>query len=134
MLDPIAEMLTRIRNAQVAGHRDVVFASSKLKLAVSGILAKEGFVESVSKEKDESFENIKIALKYYKASNTQKLPAIKGIRRVSKEGQRIYVKSKDIRSVKNNFGISIISTPKGVMTGFEARKLGLGGEVICEVW
>jgi small subunit ribosomal protein S8 len=134
MLDPIAEMLTRIRNAQVAGHRDVVFASSKLKLAISGILAKEGFIESVSKEKDESFENIKIALKYYKASNTQKLPAIKGIRRVSKEGQRIYVKSKDIRSVKNNFGISIISTPKGVMTGFEARKLGLGGEVICEVW
>lgn len=112
----------------------MVFASSKLKLAISGILAKEGFIESVSKEKDESFENIKIALKYYKASNTQKLPAIKGIRRVSKEGQRIYVKSKDIRSVKNNFGISIISTPKGVMTGFEARKLGLGGEVICEVW
>lgn len=134
MLDPIAEMLTRIRNAQSAGHRDVVFAASKLKMAISNILAKEGFIESVSKEKNESFENIKIVLKYYKVSNTQKDPAIKGIKKISKEGQRIYVKNKEIGSVKNNFGISIISTPKGVMTGFEARKLGLGGEIICEVW
>ncbi|EKE11620.1 MAG: 30S ribosomal protein S8 [uncultured bacterium] len=134
MLDPIAEMLTRIRNAQTAGHSDVVFAASKLKMAISNILEKEGFVESVSKEKQESFENIRIALKYYKLSNTKKLPAIKGLRRISKQGQRIYVKNKEIRSVKNNFGISIISTPKGVMTGFEARKLGLGGEVICEIW
>lgn len=127
-------MLTRIRNAQTAGHSDVVFAASKLKMAISNILEKEGFVESVSKEKQESFENIRIALKYYKLSNTKKLPAIKGLRRISKQGQRIYVKNKEIRSVKNNFGISIISTPKGVMTGFEARKLGLGGEVICEIW
>ena len=134
MLDPIAEMLTRIRNAQSAGHKDVVFASSKLKFAISNVLAKEGFVESVSKEKDDAFENIKVVLKYYRVSNTQKLPAIKGIKRVSKEGQRIYVKNKDIRTVKNNFGISIISTPGGVMTGFAARKAGLGGEVICEVW
>jgi small subunit ribosomal protein S8 len=134
MLDPIAEMLTRIRNAQNAGHKEVVFPTSKLKLAIANILAKEGFVGDVSKEKGESFENVKIILKYYKVSNTQELPAIKGLRRVSKEGQRIYVKNKDIRSVKNNFGISIISTPQGVMTGFDARKLGLGGEVICEVW
>jgi small subunit ribosomal protein S8 len=134
MLDPIAEMLTRVRNAQSAGHKEVVFAASKMKLAIANILKKEGFVEAVSKEKNKSFENIKIALKYYKVSNTQKLPAIKGIKRVSKEGQRIYVKSKDIRSVKNNFGISVVSTPKGVMTGFDARKLGLGGEVICEIW
>lgn len=134
MLDPIAEMLTRVRNAQSAGHKEVVFAASKMKLAIANILKKEGFVEAVSKEKNKSFENIKIALKYYEVSNTQKLPAIKGIKRVSKEGQRIYVKSKDIRSVKNNFGISVVSTPKGVMTGFDARKLGLGGEVICEIW
>ncbi|MFA5993608.1 MAG: 30S ribosomal protein S8 [Parcubacteria group bacterium] len=134
MLDPIAEMLTRVRNAQSAGHKDVVFSASKLKLAIANILVKEGFVASVTKEKNESFENIKVVLKYYKVSNTQKLPAIKGLRRVSKEGQRIYVKNKDIRSVKNNFGISIISTPQGVMTGFDARKIGLGGEVICEVW
>ena len=134
MLDPIAEMLTRIRNAQMAGHKDVVFAASKLKLAIAEILKKEGFVESVSKEKNNMLESIKVELKYHKVSNTQKLPAIKEIKRVSKEGQRIYVKNKEIRSVKNNFGISIISTPKGVMTGFEARKQGLGGEVVCEVW
>jgi len=134
MLDPIAEMLTRIRNAQSAGHKDVEFGASKLKLAIAKILEKEGFVESVSKEKTDAFENIKVELKYHKVSNTQKLPAIKEIKRVSKEGQRIYVKNKDIRTVKNNFGISIISTPKGVMTGFEARKQGLGGEVVCEIW
>ena len=134
MLDPIADMLTRIRNAQKSGHKDVVFTASKLKLAIVKILEKEGFVESVSKEKTDAIESIKVELKYHKVSNTQKLPAIKEIRRVSKEGQRIYVKNKDIRTVKNNFGISIISTPKGVMTGFEARKQGLGGEVVCEVW
>jgi len=134
MLDPIAEMLTRIRNAQASGHKDVVFSASKLKLAIVKILEKEGFVESVSKEKADAIENIKVELKYHRVSNTQKLPAIKEIRRVSKEGQRIYVKNKNIRTVKNNFGISIISTPKGVMTGFEARKQGLGGEVVCEVW
>lgn len=133
MLDPIAEMLTRIRNAQMAGHKDVVVSASKLKLAIADILKKEGFVASVSKEKLEVLENIKIELKYHRTSNTQKLPAIKEIKRVSKEGQRIYVKNKEIRSVKNNFGISIISTPKGVMTGFEAKKAGLGGEVICEI-
>ncbi|MFA7208942.1 MAG: 30S ribosomal protein S8 [Parcubacteria group bacterium] len=134
MLDPIAEMLTRIRNAQQAGHQDVVVGASKLKLAIAKILEKEGFVAAVAKEKADMIENMKIELKYHRVSNTKKLPAIKEIKRVSKEGQRIYVKSKDIRSVKNNFGISIISTPKGVMTGFEARKQGLGGEVVCEVW
>ena len=136
MLDPIAEMLTRIRNAQRAGHKEVVFSASKLKMAIAEILAKEGFVAKVEKDKDESsiIENIKVELKYYRVSNTQKLPAIKGVRRVSREGQRIYIKNKEIRPIKNNFGVSIISTPKGVMTGFEARKLGLGGEIICEVW
>lgn len=135
MLDPIAEMLTRIRNAQRAGHEDVSFPASNLKLAIAKIFEKEGFVEAVDKEKtDNSIENIKIKLKYYKVSNTQKLPAIKGLKRVSKEGQRIYVKNKEIKPVKNNFGVAIISTPKGVMTGFDARKLGLGGEVVCEIW
>lgn len=134
MLDPIAEMLTRIRNAQRAGHEDVIFPASNLKLAIAKIFEKEGFVESVVKEGADKLENIKIKLKYYRVSNTQKLPAIKGLRRISKEGQRIYVKSKDIKTVKNNFGVAIVSTPKGIMTGFEARKLGLGGEMICEIW
>ena len=134
MLDPIAEMLTRIRNAQRAGHEDVVFPASNLKLAIAKIFEKEGFVESVVKEGSDKLESIKVKLKYYKISNTQKLPAIKGLRRVSKEGQRIYVKNKDIKTVKNNFGVAVLSTPKGIMTGFEARKQGLGGEMICEIW
>jgi small subunit ribosomal protein S8 len=134
MTDTIAEMLTRIRNAQQAGKKDVQIRASKLKLAIAKILEQEGFVESVAEEALENQKNIKIGLKYYRISNTEKQPAIKAINRVSREGQRIYVQQKDIRTVKNKFGISIISTSKGVMTGAEARKNGLGGEYICEVW
>jgi small subunit ribosomal protein S8 len=134
MTDTIAEMLTRIRNAQGSGKKEVYIKASKLKLAIANILQKEGFVENVSEEEIDNLKNIKIGLKYYKISNTQKIPAIKQIKRVSKEGQRIYVQNKSIRNVKNKFGIAIISTSKGVMTGAEARKNGLGGEYICEVW
>ena len=134
MLDPISEMLTKIRNAQLAGHKTVTISASKLKMALAVILAKEGFIESVTKEKQADFEVIKITLKYYTISNTSKAPAIKGIRRISKEGQRIYVKSKEVRSVKNNYGIALISTSKGVMTDYDAKKTGLGGEYVCEVW
>ena len=134
MTDTIAEMLTRIRNAQQAGKKDVQIRASKLKLAIAKILEQEGFVESVAEEALENQKNIKIGLKYYRISNTEKQPAIKAINRVSREGQRIYVQQKDIRTVKNKFGISIISTSKGVMTGAEARKNGFGGEYICDVW
>lgn len=134
MLDPISEMLTKIRNAQLAGHKTVTISASKLKLALAKILEKEGFVSAVSKEKQGDFDVIKITLKYYTISNTNKVSAIKGIRRISKEGQRIYIKSKDVRSVKNNYGTALISTSKGVMTDYDARKTGLGGEYICEVW
>ncbi|MFZ2225835.1 MAG: 30S ribosomal protein S8 [Candidatus Moraniibacteriota bacterium] len=134
MLDPISEMLTRIRNAQTAGLSTVTLGASKLKLALAKILEKEGFVESVTKEKRDDFDMLKIILKYYKVSNTQKVPAIKGIRRISKEGQRIYLKSKEVGRVKNNYGIAIISTSKGVMTDHDAKKTGLGGEYVCEVW
>jgi len=134
MLDPIAEMLTRVKNAQRAGKKDVLIKASNLKLAIAKILEKENFVESVAKEKNDSFEDIRIELKYHRVSNIKKIPAINNIKRVSKEGQRIYVGSKNIKSVKSRFGISIISTSKGVMTGEEARKNGLGGEYICQVW
>jgi len=134
MLDPIAEMLTRIKNAQRAGKKDVLVKASNLKLAIAKILEKENFVENVSKEKTEVFENIRIGLKYNRLSNTKKIPAINDIKRVSREGQRIYTSNKEIKSVKNRFGIAIISTSKGVMTGEEARKNGLGGEYICQVW
>jgi small subunit ribosomal protein S8 len=131
-MDKIAEMLTKIRNAQIAGHKEVLVKSSKLKFALAEILKKEGFVEDARNEKEAGF--IKIALKYYQESNTRKIPAIKGLKKISKGGQRIYIKSKDIRSVKNNYGTAIISTSKGIMTGDESKKLGLGGEYICEVW
>lgn len=134
MADTIAEMLTQIRNAQKAGHKEARFNASKLKLAIAKILEKEGFVESVVQEKNGEPSKIKVELKYFKISNTKKIPAINQINRVSKQGQRIYVRSEDIKNVKNKFGISIVSTSKGVMTGEEAKKSGLGGEYICEVY
>ncbi len=134
MIDPIAEMLTRIRNAQRAEKKDVTFSASNLKFSIGKILEKEGFIESVLKERVGNFEKIKIVLKYHFISRTKKIPAIKDIKRISKEGQRIYVGNKDIRGVKNSYGVGIISTSKGVMTNAEAKKSGLGGEYICEVW
>lgn len=137
MIDPISDMLTRIRNAQKAGHDEVVFPSSKLKMAVSKILEKENFIESaeiISKSEENNFDKIRIVLKYEKSGTNSKLPTISEITRISKEGKRVYVKKEGIKKVKSGFGISIISTSKGVMTGKEARKMGLGGEYICEVW
>lgn len=135
MLDPISEMLTRIRNAQMAGHSEVVFSSSKIKKAIAQVLLKSGFVESVSDVKVDKFTMIKIDLKYKNKDGFGKaIPAIRSITRVSREGQRIYVSKEDIQRVKNGAGISILSTSKGVVTGEEARKNGVGGELICEVW
>jgi small subunit ribosomal protein S8 len=135
MLDPISDMLTRIRNAQRAGHKEVLIPASNLKMAIAEILEKENLIEFVRKEKEENFENIIIGLKYNKSSdNNQMAPVISEIRRISKEGQRIYVGKSDIRKVKNGYGISIISTSRGVMSGKDARQNGLGGELICEVW
>lgn len=134
MLDPISDMLTRIRNAQRAGHKEVAIPASKLKLAIIKILEKNEFVELVKVEKSENIGTIRVVLKYNKTSNTQNTPAITEINRVSKEGQRVYIGKGEIGKVRNDFGISIISTSKGVMTGREARDIGLGGEYICEVW
>jgi small subunit ribosomal protein S8 len=131
-MDKIAEMLTIIRNAQMAGLADVTLQPSKFKLALAKILQKEGYLESISEKKDGS--GVVLILKYNQNSRSQKTPAIKGIRKISKSGQRIYIKNKDIKSVKNRYGLSIFSTSRGMMTGEEAKKLGLGGECICEVW
>ncbi len=132
-MDKIAEMLTQIRNAQVAGHKEVTIRFSKFKFALAKILEQEGFVESAIRSKKET-EYFYITLKYYKVSQTQKAPAIKKLKKISRLGQRIYVKAKDIKKVKNDFGIAIISTSKGIMTGGKAHKMGLGGEYICEIW
>jgi small subunit ribosomal protein S8 len=134
MSDVIAEMLTKIRNAQMAGHPEVSVRFSKTKLAIAKILEKEGFVERVFLEKQINFENIKIVLKYYQQSKTEKIPTIRGIRQISKQGQRIYVKNKEVKKIKSGYGIAVISTSKGIMTGEEIKTLGLGGEYICEVW
>ena len=134
MLDPIADMLTRIRNAQMVKHREVSVPFSKLKLSIAKILEQRNFIESVSKITEGTFPELRIVLKYDVISNTEKNPAIREIKRVSRQGQRIYVKKTDIKRVKNGYGISIISTSKGMMTGDKAQKAGLGGEIICEVW
>jgi small subunit ribosomal protein S8 len=134
MLDPISEMLTKIRNAQKAGHREVSVRSSKIKWAIAQILRDEEFVEDAFLEKGEKTEKISMKLKYFTVSATDKKPAISEIKRISKQGRRVYVKSKEIKKVKNNYGLAIISTPGGLMSGSEARKKGLGGEYICEVW
>ena len=134
MLDPIADMLTRIRNAQRAKHKEVLVPFSKLKLSIAEILQQRNFVESIKKETDGKFPMLKIVLKYDIVSNTEKNPAIREIKRVSRQGQRIYVKKTDIKRVKNGYCISVVSTSKGIMTGENARRAGLGGEIICEVW
>lgn len=134
MLDPIADMLTRIRNAQAAGHAQVVLPASKLKHVIAQILEREGFVARVAKESVENRETLCIWLKYTAVSLTKKEPAIREITRVSKQGCRIYVKSHDVEKVKNGYGIAILSTSQGVMTGGEAYARGLGGEYLCKVW
>ena len=135
MLDPISEMLTRIRNAVRAGHLRVSMPSSKMKVRIAEVLAKEGFVGEIAVSDEENGKRtLTIDLTYLTVDRTTQEGAIRQITRVSREGQRIYVRSADIRPVKNGHGISIISTSQGVMTGKEARKKRLGGEVICEVW
>ncbi|HOF42743.1 MAG TPA: 30S ribosomal protein S8 [Candidatus Moranbacteria bacterium] len=130
MLDPISDMLTRIRNAQRARHNEVAVPFSKLKMSIAKILEQRNFIDSVKQEENDGKQIIKIALKYETVSNTEKNPAIREIRRVSHQGQRIYVRKSGIKRVKNGYGISIISTSKGIMTGDEAKKSGFGGEVI----
>ncbi len=134
MLDPIADMLTRIRNAQAAGHPVVSVRASKLKQVVADILKQEGFIENVEVGGEDRRGELVIRLKYTAVSPTRKDPAISEIVRVSKEGRRVYVKRHDIRKIKNGYGLAILSTSQGVMTGTEAYRRGLGGEYICKVW
>lgn len=127
--DPIADMLTRIRNALMAGHDGVLVPSSQMKLSLAKILKEEGFIDryEVLKGKPESM--IKIHLKY-----TDNQPAILGLERVSKPGLRVYVERRRIPRVYGGLGTAILSTPKGLMTGQEAWRQHLGGEILCYVW
>ncbi|MFZ8831511.1 MAG: 30S ribosomal protein S8 [Thermodesulfobacteriaceae bacterium] len=130
MTDPIADMLTRIRNALMARHKTVVVPGSKLKLEIVRILKEEGYIEDYRVIEEKPQIKIEIVLKY----DEKKRPVIAGIKRVSKPGRRIYRGYKELPKVLNGLGIAIISTSQGIMTDHEARKRRVGGEVICEIW
>ncbi|AFA49601.1 30S ribosomal protein S8 [Acetobacterium woodii] len=130
MTDPIADMLTRIRNANDAGHKTVEMPASKEKKAIAQILLEEGYINKVDYIADEKQGLIKIALKY----GENKSRVVAGIKRISKPGLRVYAGKDDVPKVLNGLGIAIVSTSKGVMTDKNARKAGIGGEVICYVW
>ena len=129
--DPIADMLTRIRNANTAKHDTVDVPSSKMKLAIAEILLKEGFIKSYEIIEEGNFKTIRIALKYG-ADKNQRI--ITGIKRISKPGLRVYAGAEDMPKVLGGLGVAIVSTNKGVMTDKEARALNIGGEVLCFVW
>jgi small subunit ribosomal protein S8 len=130
MTDPIADLLTRIRNAITARKAKVIVPHSKLKLRVAEILQEEGFVNGVSREDNEKQGLITIELRYDHNNRN----AIEGIRRVSRPGQRSYVRHTHLPKVRSGLGVAILTTSKGVMTERAARKAGLGGELLCEVW
>src|SRR3989344_6006687 len=129
MTDPITDMLNQIRNAQAIAKPEVLVPFSKFKNEIAMILFKEEFLGEVKKVAKGKVKTLKIDLKYDNG-----VPALEGAKRVSKPGQRIYVKANEIKKVRGGFGASIISTPKGLMTNAQARKAKLGGEVLLEVW
>ncbi len=128
--DPIADMLTRIRNAIMARHDSVLIPSSRMKLYIAKILKQEGFITDYEVISDRSWRQIKMVLKY----DEKNQPFVSGLKRISKPGLRIYVQGKEIPRVYGGLGISIISTSKGVMTGQKAWHQGIGGELLCYVW
>jgi len=128
MSDPISDMLTRIRNAQLAEKTTVGIPSSRLKVAIAQVLKDEGYVEDFALRESQGKALLEIALKYYAGR-----PVIEKIERVSRPGLRIYKANRDISKVMNGLGIAIISTPKGVMTDRKARASGMGGEILCIV-
>mgnify|MGYP005837959733 FL=1 len=133
--DPIADMLTRIRNAILADHTLAAMPSSKLKVAIAKILQEEGYISNyeVVDGKSAGQKILRIHLKYVGERRNRK-PVITGLQRVSRPGRRVYTGKKEIPWVLSGIGVAILSTPKGVMTGKRARQLGVGGEVICKVW
>jgi len=130
MTDPIADLLTRIRNATRAGHESVKCPRSKLKLEVLKILKNEGFLNGFEEEPYKNQGMITIFPRYDQSSTA----ILRGIQRVSRPSRRQYVGKNDIPQVRNGLGISILTTPRGVLTGYQAREAGVGGEVLCYVW
>lgn len=130
MTDPIADMLTRIRNANTVGHDTVDVPASKMKKSIAGILTEEGYIKGFDVIDDTKQGTIRIYMKY--GANKERV--ISGIKKISKPGLKVYAKADDVPKVLGGLGIAIVSTSKGVISDKEARKLGIGGEVICYVW
>jgi small subunit ribosomal protein S8 len=130
MTDPIADMLTRIRNGVSAKHDNVLMPSSKIKVAIAKVLQEEGFIREFQVESDGPRSMLKIELSY----TGRKDAVLSGIKRVSKPGLRVYVQKREIPRVLGGLGVAILSTPEGVMTGQLARQKAIGGEVLCYVW
>jgi len=128
--DPIADMLTRIRNAIMARHDSVAVPASRMKLSIARSLKEEGFVNDYEVVRGKPYRVIKIHLKYYDSNE----PAIAGLERASKPGLRVYVQKKEIPRVYGGLGVAILSTSKGVKTGQQAWRMGIGGELLCYVW
>ncbi len=128
--DPIADMLTRIRNAQSVKKSEVLIPFSRLKFEIAKILKHEDYIKELEKIEETKFPQLKIILKYDK----NKEPAIKNIERISKPARRVYVNKNKIPQVLNGLGIAIISTSQGLMTNKEAKRKGVGGEILCEIW
>jgi small subunit ribosomal protein S8 len=133
--DPIADMLTRIRNAVLVGHSTVAMPNSKMKAAIAKIMKEEGYItgfEVVDGERP-GHKVLRIRLKYI-GERRERRPVISNLERISRPGRRVYTGKREIPWVLSGMGIAILSTPKGVMTGQRARQLGVGGEVICKIW
>ncbi len=128
-MDPIADMLTCIRNAQMVGHKTVIVPFSKVKREMLSIFKKEGFIKDFREIKQKDLPFLKIYLKY-----KDKKPVIHGLKRISKPGRRVYVSASKIPVVLGGLGVAIISTSSGIMTDKEARKKKIGGEILCEIW
>jgi small subunit ribosomal protein S8 len=133
--DPIGDMLTRVRNASMIGHSVVIMPSSGLKVAIANILKDEGYIQDfeVTQEEGRVHVTLRLWLKYV-GDRRHRVPAITGIKRVSKPGCRVYTSKVEVPRVLSGMGIAILSTPKGVITGQQAKRLGVGGEVLCHVW
>lgn len=131
MTDPIADMLTRIRNATTVKKKTVCLPFSKIKFSIGKILEREGYLAKAERrEQAAHLEELGLEIRYH----DDKKPVIRGLKRVSKPGQRVYVTKDEIPTVMSGYGISILSTSKGLMTGKEAKAAGLGGELMCEIW
>lgn len=135
MTDPIADMLTRVRNALMVGQPLVAMPSSKLKVAIAKILKEEGYISTyeVVDGTNPAQKVLRLRLKYI-GERRERRPVITGLERVSRPGRRVYTGQKDIPWVLSGIGVAILSTPKGVMTGKRARQLGVGGEILCKIW